>query len=135
MFRRQPWPPLPARGRHSSLLNLIFIHSPALCQYFIHAYLVSRPVGRVTDLRCHRSCRRTRTLRRAASALQKCGDGALLGVPDGVITYRKENQLFMTRPIAGLDYSLIALLRQFLTHRWSCCHRRVAEQLLGPPAT
>lgn len=60
-------------------------------EHLVKVYLVSGPVGRVPDLCCDHSCRKTRTLRPAASALQKCGDGALLGVPDGVITYRKEN--------------------------------------------
>lgn len=58
----------------------------------LKVYLVSSRVGRVPDLCCDHSCRKTRTLRPAAFALQKRGDRALLGVPDGVITYRKENQ-------------------------------------------
>lgn len=58
---------------------------------YLKLYLISSCVWRVLDLCCDYSCRK-RTLRQAAFALQKPGEGALLRVPDCIIAYKKKKK-------------------------------------------
>lgn len=142
------------RGSFASLqqshaFSCYFLKSPffllPLSEHLFKVYLISSCVWRVTDLCCDYSRRKNRTLRWAAFALQKCGDRALLRVPDGIIPYRKEIQqhfsslrewhgifIVAKQLVLTTVTHLMSWREQFLTHQLSCCHRWVAGQLLRP---